>query len=116
MTQFINIDMYIEIVKSAGIEAAYAQRFRRTGKTTRAALRAAADVSGGRHLIISDSYPHWQQKAFVDRVAKYLCDVELSHTDDGLEVPCSGGLLMLSRGCRPGSKHPFDDFMVLTEI
>lgn len=56
--QTVSVDQYIEMVKSMGIEGAYRQRFRGTGRTVRDILQIATLVSSGEKIvIIADGRP-----------------------------------------------------------
>lgn len=56
--QTIPLDRYIEMVKTFGIEEAYNQRFRGTGRTVRDILNLAVRISAGdKIMIIADGRP-----------------------------------------------------------
>lgn len=56
--QTVNIELYIEMVKQCGIEEAYKQRFRDTGRTVRDVLTLSHMLSAGEKImIITDGSP-----------------------------------------------------------
>lgn len=113
--QTIETERYIDLVRHLGIEEAYKQRFRHTGRTTRDILRLAHLLSDGQVVhIYTDNRPGKQRDfaiAVLQRVmdvgnllgipmATHLCRTELS-------CPVSGGLIRVfqaganERGMRP---------------
>lgn len=55
MRQMIDLDNYIEMIKSVGVEAAYAMRFRRTGRSVRDILRLTLALSEGKKIVMRTS-------------------------------------------------------------
>ncbi|QIG73129.1 hypothetical protein EVC00_023 [Rhizobium phage RHph_N37] len=58
--QTVALDHYIEMVKSLGIEEAYKQRFRRTGRTCRDVMEITRRMSAGEslHIIADKNHSH----------------------------------------------------------
>jgi hypothetical protein len=52
MTQMLDTEQYIELVRMHGIEAAYQQRFRATGRTVREILKLTIMMSEGKQVHI----------------------------------------------------------------
>lgn len=55
MRQLIDLDNYIEMIKHLGVEEAYKQRYRRTGRTVRDILRLTLALSEGKKIVMFTS-------------------------------------------------------------
>ncbi len=55
MRQMIDLDNYIEMIKNVGVEAAYAMRFRKTGRSVRDILRLTLALSEGKKIVMRTS-------------------------------------------------------------
>ncbi|AGC35597.1 hypothetical protein RHEph02_gp030 [Rhizobium phage RHEph02] len=71
------IERYIEMVKSFGIEEAYKQRFRGTGRTTREILKLAIMMSEGKkiHVMYGDRKEATHEHAtWIIHMVQRVCD------------------------------------------
>lgn len=105
--QRVDTERYIEMVRTLGIEEAYKQRFRCTGRTVRDVLNLAMHMSNGAkvHLVYTDkpgqtsSYCH----SVVDRVIRLLDaeGMQYDKTVAGVSFPQSGGTISVVSANNP---------------
>lgn len=101
--QTVAVERYIEMVRTMGIEDAYKQRRRGTGRTIRDVLALAQKISAGEHVVIFYSSEAGQQFSYaqdvLNRVLETLkllgADYPQWSTVSRITMPVSGGSITL---------------------
>lgn len=109
--QFVDINAYHALVDQFGIEVAYQQRFRRTGRTVRDALALATKLSLGEDIVlIPENKPGKQHMHCRDvlRVVEHICrelGMDVTRSIDGLTYKPSNGQINILSGNRRGLRN-----------
>lgn len=102
--QLMPIDRYVDLVKHIGIEPAYKQRHRGTGRTKRLVLRTLALLSEGEHMIMrygygKDAPQYCMCKDFVRQLRELACnymqDIDWHFRESSIDCITSGGKFFL---------------------
>ena len=96
MQQLKSIDDYIELVKRAGIEEAYKQRFRATGRTIRDVLKLTLMLSEGKLVALRPGAGGHSVAQDVFTMISATCfglNMQIVHNNMQIIMPDSGGCI-----------------------
>lgn len=99
--QYLDTEIYIQLVRNIGIEGAYRERFRRTGRTVRDVLELTKALSEGRKIwLIINSNIGWNHKRSRDIIRQVRDTAEsfrmnVTGSKDIVEYGPSGGFVAL---------------------
>lgn len=111
--QMMPVEQYCNLVREIGIEEAYRQRHRCTGRTRRLALRTLADISEGKTVVMyyginhgrRDNYTYQNAKWFLNElralIERTMNDLDWHYCQSNIQCRTSGGKIILVNEMRP---------------